>query len=60
VPETLTTLYWDPFIQTDEKGEASFSFYTNDLKGRLALVAEGVSGGSVLSAKRIFRVKSEN
>jgi hypothetical protein len=60
VPETLTTLYWNPFIQTDEKGEASFSFYTNDLKGRLALIAEGVSGGSVLSAKRIFRVKSEN
>jgi hypothetical protein len=54
--ETLTTLYWNPFIQTDENGEATFVFYTNDIKGRMAIVAEGVGGGTVLSGKRIFRV----
>ncbi|MBL7747391.1 MAG: hypothetical protein JNM19_08210 [Chitinophagaceae bacterium] len=54
--ETSTTLYWNPLIQTDEKGEASLWFYTNDLKGRLALIAEGMCTGSVLSTKRIFNV----
>jgi len=56
-PETLTTIYWSPFIRTDEKGEAEFSFYTNDLSGRFILIAEGISTGGVLSGKKIFSVK---
>jgi len=54
--ETATTLFWNPLIQTDENGEASVWFYTNDLKGSLVLIAEGMGGGLTLSSKRIFRV----
>ncbi|MCX6319020.1 MAG: carboxypeptidase-like regulatory domain-containing protein [Bacteroidetes bacterium] len=56
VPETFTTLYWNPLIKTDENGEAIISFYTNDLRGRLMLIAEGITASSVLSGRRIFRV----
>lgn len=56
LPETLSTLYWNPLVQTNEKGEAVIDFYTNDLKGRLILVAEGITANSVISGRRIFRV----
>lgn len=56
LPETLTTLYWNPLVQTNEKGEALIEFYTNDLKGRLILIAEGITASSVISGRRIFRV----
>jgi hypothetical protein len=56
LPETQTTLYWNPFLQTDEKGEVVISFYTNDLKGRHILIAEGITAEAVLSGRRQFRV----
>lgn len=56
VPEIMTTLYWNPHIRTDEKGEASVTFYTNDLDGRFMLIAEGITGNAVLSDKKVFRV----
>jgi len=55
-PELNTTLYWNDFITTDENGEASFSFYTNDLPGDFICVLQGVSEKGLLSGKTTIRV----
>jgi TonB-dependent Receptor Plug Domain len=38
-----STLYWNPKVVTDEKGEASVFFYSSDLSGRYRIVVEGVT-----------------
>lgn len=37
------TLHWQPYIQTDEKGKATVSFWNSDAKTKINVVAEGVS-----------------
>ncbi len=37
-----TTLYWNPRIVTDEKGNASFEYYNSDGKGTYRVIAEGI------------------
>jgi len=56
-PEKFTTVYWNPLILTNEKGEATITFYTNDLKGRMALIAQGVTDAGPVSARTEFLVK---
>jgi hypothetical protein len=36
------TIYWNPFLVTDETGQVSFSFYTNDLAGPMTVVVKGL------------------
>lgn len=38
-----TTIFWDPEVKTDDKGNASVSFYTADLATRYRMVVEGVT-----------------
>jgi len=38
-----TTIFWKPDLKTDEKGNASFGFYTADLATRYRIVVEGVT-----------------
>lgn len=40
-----TTLYWNPSIQTDEKGRCKVAFYTSDRPGDYHIVIEGVTTG---------------
>jgi hypothetical protein len=47
----LSTLYWNPNINTDKTGEATFQFYTSDLKGTFKLIAQGLE---VHSARFIY------
>ncbi len=41
--DNRTTLYWNPFIQTDENGVAEISFYTSDRKTEYRFSIEGVT-----------------
>ena len=41
--DNRTTLYWNPFIQTDENGVAEISFYTSDRKTAYRFSIEGIT-----------------
>lgn len=55
-PELLTTVYWSPQIITNKEGEATISFYTNDLPGIFSCIAEGVTSNGVISGKSLIKV----
>lgn len=57
-PEILnrTTLHWQPFMTTDNNGEAVISFYTNKLTGKFIGVIQGISQTGVFSAEVGFNV----
>lgn len=41
--QTMSTIYWNPFVVTDDNGTAHFSFYTSDVKDYFNIVVQGVS-----------------
>jgi hypothetical protein len=43
IPDYRTTLFWAPNIHTDEKGQATVSFYTSDLPGEYSALLEGLT-----------------
>src|SRR5450432_379189 len=47
LPDFRNVLYWAPQIITDENGKAQVQFYTSDLKGRYAVVVQGISGNGL-------------
>ncbi len=53
------TIYWNPVIQTDENGEATFTTFTNDALTSFAVTVEGVSAYGQLGyqQKKIFTQK---
>lgn len=56
-PDARNTLLWQPSVVTDEKGEASVSFYCSDINTGFVGVAEGTDGTGVLgTGKCEFRV----
>lgn len=42
-PDLRTTIYWNPKIRTNGKGEATVQFYNGDAKGKIRIAVEGVS-----------------
>ena len=56
-PDARNTLLWQPSVVTDEKGEASVSFYCSDINTGFVGVAEGTDGAGLLgTGKCEFRV----
>lgn len=56
-PDARNTLLWAPSVVTDEKGEASVSFYCSDINTGFVGVAEGTDGTGLLgTGKCEFRV----
>jgi TonB-dependent SusC/RagA subfamily outer membrane receptor len=45
------TVYWNPSVVTDEKGEATVSFYNTDAVSSFRITAEGISGRGLLGRK---------
>ncbi|WP_028296014.1 hypothetical protein [Olivibacter sitiensis] len=41
-PEMLSTLYWNPNLNTNKQGDAAFEFFTSALKGDFILIIQGV------------------
>lgn len=48
IPDFRNTLLWEPSVITDEKGEASLSFYCSDINTDFAGRIEGVSSEGLL------------
>jgi hypothetical protein len=49
------TLYWNPYLVTDESGKVSLSFYTNDLSGPILIEVRGLGvDGEILSGTFIL------
>jgi len=42
-PDLRTTIYWQPNVITDDKGNAKLDFYTADDPGTYSVIIEGVS-----------------
>lgn len=57
-PEISSTLYWQPVTITNEKGEATIEFYTNDLPGIYACMIEGVTDSGVIQQQVLFKVNN--
>lgn len=56
-PDARNTLLWQPSIDTDEKGEATISFYCSDINTEFIGVVEGTDGAGLLgTGKCKFRV----
>ena len=50
-----TTLYWNPKVETDEKGHASVKFYASDISKRYLITLEGVSNdGTIVHHQQII------
>lgn len=56
LPALYSTLYWSPLVLTDDKGEAVFAFYTNDIKGRFVTLLQGMSSVGALKGQAFFSV----
>lgn len=57
IPDARNTLLWAPSIVTDEKGEATFSFYCSDINTGFIGLVEGVDGVGLLGTTKCnFRV----
>ncbi|MBW4891529.1 hypothetical protein KXQ82_17510 [Mucilaginibacter sp. HMF5004] len=53
-----TTIHWEPMITTDEKGQATVSFYNADPKSKIRVVVQGLSNTGVpLSAVAGYSIK---
>jgi hypothetical protein len=48
IPDFRNTLLWEPSVITDEKGEATLSFYCSDINTDFVGRVEGVSGEGLL------------
>lgn len=59
IPEENTTIHWDPRVLTDENGEATIVFYTNDLVGPILIQVQGFSQGGLLSGRQLIRVQAD-
>lgn len=55
-PEVMSTVFWTYKVMTDDKGEATLRFSTNDLNGRFICVLQGYSNEGVISGRTFFRV----
>lgn len=48
-----TTVYWNPIIQTNAKGKATFSFYNNESNSSFKITAAGVGYNGLIGSKEI-------
>ena len=42
-PDLHTTIHWQPVVQTDDKGNATFQFYTADEPASYTVIIEGLT-----------------
>jgi len=57
-PDIRTTIHWEPNVTTDQNGLAIISYYNADPKGKIRVVAEGITPDGVpVSAMTVYEVK---
>ena len=57
-PDLRTTIYWNPFINTNETGKTQFEFFNADTKGTYRIVIEGMDNQGHLG-RQIYNYKVE-
>jgi len=58
IPDQRQTLYWNPYLVTDESGKVSLSFYTNDTPGPIMIEVRGLTvDGEVISGNFLINVQ---
>jgi hypothetical protein len=59
-PDLRTTIHWQPVVQTDSAGVASFEFYTADEQTSYTVVVEGLTDeGKIIRQERKLWRKDE-
>ncbi|HNW56771.1 MAG TPA: hypothetical protein PLR88_10175 [Bacteroidales bacterium] len=53
IPDFRNTLYWNPSVVTDKKGNASVDFFTPDEPGEYSVVVEGMTSKGNLIRKEV-------
>jgi hypothetical protein len=51
LPDCRNALHWAPRVKTGADGRQQLSFYTGDLKGRFAVVIQGVTAAGLAGSK---------
>jgi len=54
IPDLRTTVYWNPYIKTNEQGQTSFSFYSADGPGTYKVIVEGIDAAGELG-RQVYR-----
>jgi hypothetical protein len=58
IPDLRNTLYWNPSVKTDKKGNAEIAFWTSDLPGSYTINIQGISvTGEKVSLHKSFIVR---
>ena len=53
------TIYWNPSVQTDIKGQANLSFYNSDAISTFSIVVEGQGNGSLGHKEQMYVTKDK-
>lgn len=60
IPDLRTTLYWNPDIRLNERGEAEFEFYTADSSTEYRIKLEGISAGIIVDQTTTLLVEESS
>ncbi len=52
-----TTIFWNPMVETDKDGNASFEYYNADNKGIYRVVIEGIDYRSGSIGRQVYTYK---
>jgi hypothetical protein len=58
LPDLRTTIFWDPYVNTDVTGKATLNFYNADGPGTYRVVVEGINATGELG-RQVFTYKVE-
>lgn len=59
-PDIRNTIYWNPYIQTNEKGTSEISYYNSDVNSNVKVNLEGITNtGIPIVIKTNYTVKKE-
>lgn len=53
LPDARNTLLWAPSVVTNEKGEASLTFFCSDINSAFIIQAEGLTRGGLLGVQKL-------
>lgn len=53
-PDLRTTVYWNPYLKTNEQGQTSFNFYSADGPGTYKVIVEGIDAAGELG-RQVYR-----
>jgi uncharacterized protein YfaS (alpha-2-macroglobulin family) len=58
LPDLRTTVFWDPYVNTDADGKATLDFCNADGPGTYRVIVEGINAAGELG-RQVYRYKVE-